>query len=65
LLLHAYLHHCIGYGHDVYLAGGYGEVGALALGDGGGYQCAIGGVEVSNPHLQYGRLQISRNRGVG
>ena len=32
VLLHAYLHHRVGYLHDVYLAGGYGEVGGVALG---------------------------------
>ena len=65
LLLHAYLHHRVGYLHDVYLAGGYGELGSVVLGDLSCHQCAIGGVEVLNPHLLYGLLQISRNWGVG
>ena len=51
MLLHAYLHHRVGYLHDVYLAGGYGELGALALGGGGGYQRAACGVEADGRTL--------------
>ena len=50
--LHAYLHHRIGYLHDVYLADGYGEVGGVALGGGGGYQRAACGVEADGRALR-------------